>query len=132
MNEVRHYRDLKVWQKAMDMAELIYKMTDEFPHHQKYILVSQMQRSALSVPSNIAEGRARHFEKDFIYHLNVAKGSLAELETQILLSQRLHYLEDAVAHKLLLQTEEITKMLHGLKSSLRPPAHVMDLTLAKT
>ena len=116
---IKHYRDLKVWQKAMDMAEEIFKNTTAFPSEQRYVMVSQMQRCALSVPSNIAEGRSRHSEKDFIYHLNVAKASLAELETQIILASRLEYIKADKAENLLYQTEEITKMLHGLKTSLR-------------
>ena len=119
---VQNYRDLVVWQRAMTLAEEIFKITSEFPKEQRYILVSQMQRSALSVPSNIAEGRSRHSENDFIYHLNIARGSLAELETQILLSQRLSLLDELTGERLLNQTNEITKMLFGLRSSLRVEA----------
>ncbi|MBY0355220.1 MAG: four helix bundle protein [Rickettsiales bacterium] len=115
---VQNYRDLLVWQKAMDLAEAVCLATEAFPKAQQYILVSQMQRSAISVPSNIAEGRSRHSERDFIYHLNIARGSLAELETQVYLSMRLKFLDENKGNSLLLLSNEITKMLFGLRSSL--------------
>ncbi|NBX04038.1 MAG: four helix bundle protein [Alphaproteobacteria bacterium] len=133
MSPIKNYRDLKVWQKAMDMVALVYELTAQFPADQKYVLVSQMQRSALSVPSNIAEGRSRHSEKDFVYHLNIARGSLAELETQVILSCRLGYMNKQDENTLLQMTEEITKMLHGLKSSLKSSgeSEVIELALLK-
>jgi four helix bundle protein len=80
---VKSYRDLAVWQKAMDVADEVFALTESFPKEQRFILSSQLQRSAISVPSNIAEGRSRHSANDFIYHLNIARGSLAEMETQL-------------------------------------------------
>jgi four helix bundle protein len=117
---VQNYKDLKVWQKAMDLAQRIFEITETFPSAQKYVLATQMQRCALSVPSNIAEGRNRHSENDFIYHLNIARGSLAELETQIILSQRLAYLAQPEAAHLTDAANEIARMLYGLRDSLRP------------
>jgi four helix bundle protein len=116
---VQNYRDLNVWQKAMQLAEDIFRVTENFPNTQRYVLVAQMQRSALSVPSNIAEGRSRHSEKDFIYHLNVARGSLAELETQIILAHRLKFLDEVTMQRLLNLSNEVTKMLFGLRTSLK-------------
>jgi four helix bundle protein len=115
---VQNYRDLLVWQKAMHLAEDVFKITEQYPSSQRYVLAAQMQRCALSVPSNIAEGRSRHSEKDFIYHINIARGSLAELETQILLSERLTFIDELTAEALLKRATEITKMLFGLRTSL--------------
>lgn len=124
---IQNYRDLKVWQKAMDLTERIFVLSEKFPKQQAYVMTSQIQRSALSVPSNVAEGRSRHSENDFIYHLNIARGSLAELETQILLSMRLKYLSETEGNELLLVTSEITRMLHGLKTSLKDKAKTYNL-----
>lgn len=115
---VQNYRDLKVWQKAMDLADDLFEVTDSFPNQQKFVLVLQLQRSALSIPSNIAEGRSRHSENDFIYHLNIARGSLAELETQIILSNRRKYIDDIACERLLASCLEVTKMLFGLRDSM--------------
>lgn len=119
MSDIRNYRDLKVWQKSMILVEEIFRITDNFPQSQRYVLVNQIQRSSVSVPANIAEGRSRHSEKDFTYHLNVARGSLAELETLLSLSLRLGFISDETHDNLLNQSTEITKMLHGLKAKLR-------------
>ena len=116
---VQNYQDLKVWQKAKDLTKEVFSCTSTFPKEQQYILVSQMQRAALSIPSNIAEGRSRHSEGDFIYHLNIARGSLAELETQIIISHELSFINKNKTDLLLQECNEITRMLHGLKSSLK-------------
>ena len=86
------YRELKVWRLAMELAEEVYKLCTEFPKHEVYGLTSQLQRAAVSVPSNIAEGQARNSSKEFGHFLSIARGSLAEMETQIMLAQRLNYL----------------------------------------
>lgn len=117
---VQNYRDLTVWQKAMDLAVAVNEATRSFPKDQQYVLVSQLQRSAVSVPSNIAEGRGRHLVNDFYYHLNVAQGSLSELETQLILSARCGYINEVDMTKMLNLAEEVMKMLHGLKGSLKP------------
>lgn len=113
---IQNYRDLEVWQLAMQLAKDIFILTESFPVSQRYVMITQLQRSALSVPSNIAEGRSRHSKNDFIYHLNIARGSLAELETQLLLSHQLGYVAEIDA--LMDSTNRITRMLHGLKNSL--------------
>jgi four helix bundle protein len=115
---ITHYKDLNVWQKAMDLTEQVFMLTRTFPSEQKYVLVSQMQRSALSVPSNIAEGRSRHSRNDFVYHLNIARGSLAELETQLLLSERLGYITREITERLTSDIGEIVRMIFGLRDSL--------------
>ncbi len=119
MLAVQNYRDLLVWQKAMDFSEFVFRITETFPKNQQYVLTAQLQRSVLSVPSNIAEGRSRHSVNDFIYHLNIARGSLAEAETQLMLSHRLGFIDDKVIEQCFNYSEEMTKMLFGLRASLK-------------
>lgn len=115
---VQNYRDLQVWQKAMLLAREVYAVTQEFPKDQRYGLVSQMQRSVISVPANIAEGRSRHSSNEFVYFLNIARGSLAELETYLILSQQLDYIATTKGDELLSLANEITRMLFGLRDKL--------------
>ncbi len=112
------YRDLVVWQKAMDLVLEIYRLCQSFPATERYALVSQMQRAAISIPSNIAEGHARKSSGAFINHLSIAAGSLAELETQIMLAERLGFCHETASNSLLASTDEIGRMLSGLKTSL--------------
>lgn len=112
------YRDLRVWQLAMDLAEDVYKLCALFPRQEIYGLTSQLQRAAVSIPSNIAEGQARNTSKEFGHFLGIARGSLAELETQIMLAQRLGYLTVDSTSLLLEKAEEIGKMLSGLQKSI--------------
>jgi four helix bundle protein len=112
------YRDLLVWQKAMDLVVEIYRLSRDFPTSEKFALASQMQRAAVSIPSNIAEGHARKSSGAFVNHLSIAAGSLAELETQILLSERLCFCTKEFSAALLSRTDEIGRMLNGLKTSL--------------
>ncbi len=114
------YRDLKVWQAAMQLATEIYRLSAEFPKHEIYGLASQIQRSAVSVPSNIAEGHGRNSNKEFHHFLGVALGSLAELETQLLLARRLGYLTEELINPVLGVSDETAKMLKGLQKSLTP------------
>ncbi len=116
---VQNYRDLQVWQKAMQLTETVYHLTQHFPSQQQYIITSQIQRAALSVPANIAEGRSRHSRQDFIYHLNIARGSLAEVETFLMLAVRLGYVSESDINDAMDIANEITRMLHGLKTSLK-------------
>ena len=112
------YRDLKVWRLAMELAEDAYKICAEFPKHEVYGLTSQLQRAAVSIPSNIAEGQARNSNKEFNHFLGIARGSLAELETQIMLAQRLNYLTEEKLNPALDKAEEIGKMLKGLQKTI--------------
>jgi four helix bundle protein len=112
------YRDLIVWQKAMDLVVEIYRLSQTFPAIEKYGLASQIQRAAVSIPSNIAEGHARKSSGAFLNHLSIAAGSLAELETQVVLAQRLDYCNEVTSRSLLNITDEIGRMLNGLKNSL--------------
>lgn len=90
---IKSYQDLDVWQKAMDLVVMCYKLCKKFPKHEVYGLASQLQRAAVSVPANIAEGRQRQHVKEFIQHLSIAYGSLAELETHIQIAGRLGYID---------------------------------------
>jgi four helix bundle protein len=115
---VQSYRDLKVWQKAMALVKSVYALCDTLPKDQKYTLVSQLQRAVISVPANIAEGRSRHTAKEFTYFLNIARGSLAEVETYLLLISDLEYAQNQAIEAMLQSSNEITKMLFGLRDSL--------------
>ena len=126
---VQSYRDLIVWQKAMELADRAFAISEFMPKSQRFVLCAQIERAAASLPANIAEGRSRHSERDFIYHLNVARGSLAELETLLLLAQRRGFVRENDLSTCFGLSEEITKMLHALKSSL---SEQIDIKLAKT
>ena len=112
------YRDLKVWQSAMKLAEEVYRLSGCFPKSEIYGLTSQLQRSAVSIPSNIAEGQGRNSSNEFRRFLRIALGSLAELETQILLVQRFNYITEQESVNVLQITGETGKMLKGLQKSL--------------
>jgi four helix bundle protein len=115
---VRTYRELVVWQKAMDTVELVYRISEQFPKVEIYGLTSQMRRAAISVPSNIAEGQGRKSTKDFLKHLSIAYGSLLELETQIQIAERLSYLNQSDCKLVLEATGEVGRLLNGLMNSL--------------
>ena len=119
MATVRNYRELIVWQKAMDLVELVYQATEQFPKEELYGLTSQVRRSAVSIPSNIAEGQARKSTAEFLNFLSIANGSRAEMETQILLAQRLKYVTNDTAQQILNLSEEANRLLNGLMNSLK-------------
>jgi len=112
------YSELVVWQKAMDLVTEIYKITATFPSEERFGLSSQARRAAVSIPSNIAEGHGRKSTGAFINHLSIAYGSLVELETQIQIAAKLNFLSQDDPSRLLTMTDEIGKMLTGLKNSL--------------
>ncbi|MGH9602897.1 MAG: four helix bundle protein [Terriglobales bacterium] len=112
------YRDLKVWQKAVAMVTDVYRFTRIFPREELYGLTSQIRRAAVSVPSNIAEGKGRS-NKDFSRFLLQARGSLLELETQLQIACNLAYLPPEAFQELIKQTEELGRMLNGMLSALQ-------------
>ena len=116
--EVRHYRDLLVWQKAVDWVETVYAATRAWPQDERFGLTSQIRRAAVSVPSNVAEGCARRSTAEFIRFLSIGRGSLAEVETQIIIATRLGYLDQALQSSLLEAADEISRMLAGLIAKL--------------
>jgi len=113
----RKHHELHVWQESMALVEMMYKLTEDFPEVERYGLISQMRRAAVSVPSNIAEGAARGSDAEFIRFLHIARGSLSELETQLLIAQRLSYTN--VDQSLKRQIEQIFKKMGALLNHLK-------------
>jgi len=113
----KSHTDLIVWQKAVQLSVEIYKLTDTFPPREMYGISNQMRRAAVSIPSNIAEGRNRGTRKDYAHFLHMSYGSAAELETQILISKQLGYTKDESTVESLLR--EVSKMLHVMIEKLR-------------
>ena len=116
---IKSFHDLVAWQKSVDLAEAIYEATIDFPKSEIYGLVSQLRRSAVSVPSNIAEGHERNTTGEMLQSLGHARGSLAELETQVVLAIRLEYLAARRGDDLLNRISEIGRLLSGLRNSLK-------------
>ena len=119
---VTDYSQLETWQCAMDLTEAVYSATRGYPKDELYGLVSQTRRSAVSVPSNIAEGQGRGSSREFVRFLAVARGSLAELQTQLLLAERFKYLAPEQASKLMEQSWTVGRLLNGLIRAVAPPA----------
>lgn len=115
----QHFKDLIVWQKSMEMVAEVYKLTDNFPKREVYSLTDQIRRAAVSVPSNIAEGQAHHNHKEFLHFLRHAAGSLAELETQLYLAEKLGYAETPAINQVLQRVNEVGRILNGLIASIR-------------
>ena len=114
------YRDLVAWQKGLDLVVEIYRITEGFPKSEIYGLTSQLRRAAVSVPSNIAEGQAHFSKQEFRHFLRHSRGSLAEVETQLLIAHRLSYMGQPPTDKLLNSVSEIGRILNGLIASLGP------------
>jgi four helix bundle protein len=110
--EIKNHKDLEVWKKSMDLVSNIYKITESFPNKELYGLTNQIRRAAVSIPSNIAEGAARNSKKEFIQFLYIALGSLSELETQIIIANRLEYLNNL--DNLLEDLKFVQKLINGL------------------
>jgi len=117
--EGRSYRDLELWQKAMDLVVECYGATKKLPDCELYGLISQIKRAAVSIPANVAEGQGRQHRPEFIQHLFIAYGSLTEVETHIQIARRLNYLNDDDERRLLQRTGEVGRLLNGLLRFLR-------------
>ncbi|MBU0639947.1 MAG: four helix bundle protein [Planctomycetes bacterium] len=117
MAKKQTFRDLKVWQKSIALAKRIYMITTRMPESERFGLTSQIRRAVASIPSNIAEGNARQSRKDYIHFLIMARGSLAELETQLIIATELEFL--ACSDETMEALQEISRMLQGLITSLR-------------
>lgn len=115
---LKNYKELKVWQKSYSLCMEIYKVTGQFPNEEKYGLTSQIRRSAVSIPSNIAEGYGRKTTADYIRMLDIAYGSLCELETQIMIADDLNYAMHADKERLRTLISEVERMLKALIRSL--------------
>ena len=116
------HKKLDAWKVAIELVTEIYRGTESFPAREIYSLSSQIRRAAVSVPSNIAEGAARHTKKEFVNYLHIAQGSLSELDTQIEIAKRLGYISETAWAKLDAQMERIDKMLSGLIRQQSPSA----------
>ena len=111
---IKSFQDLIVWQKSMDLVELVYKYVDQFPDEERFALNVQIRRSVVSVPSNIAEGHGRRGNNEYSHHLSIAHGSLMECLTQTLIAKRLGYWNENTTNSLVNLIEKISKMLKTL------------------
>jgi four helix bundle protein len=116
--KVKNYKELIAWQRAMDLVEEVYRVTREFPREEVYALTGQLRRAVVSIPSNVAEGQGRRSTKEFVHHLSISYGSLREVETQLLIAQRLRYLSEAKAERVMEIAAEEGRLLNGLMNSL--------------
>ena len=121
--DIKCYRDLVVWQKAMTLVEECYVLTANLPKNEEFGLKSQIRRAAVSIPSNIAEGHSRCHSRELLQYLSIPLGSLAELETQIDLAARLNLVPRSAADKCANMCEEVGRMVHGLVHAIRQRSH---------
>ncbi len=116
---MNRYEDLKIWEKGMELVEDVYLLMKKLPDDEKFGLISQIKRCSISIPSNIAEGAGRNSKKEFIHFLSITNGSTTELETQLLLVQRLKFIKTSKIKPLLDKCNEIKKMNYSLQKSLK-------------
>ncbi len=116
---MHNYKQLTVWQNAVELSVLIYKTTKDFPAEEKFGLVSQIRRAAVSIASNIAEGAGRNSDGEFVQFLGIAKGSLNELETQIIIANELEFITENIANTIEQKITEVQNKIHKLKVSLK-------------
>jgi four helix bundle protein len=122
----RNYADLLVWQQGMDLVEAIYGITTSFPKDERFGLTNQLRRASVSIPANIAEGQGRQSPRDFLRFLSIAYGSLREVETLILIAERLKFLSPAQTEPLMSRAAELGRLLNGLSNSLRSRLNLAD------
>ncbi len=118
-SKIKDFKDLIVWQKSMELVVEVYRLIKQLPKEELFALSNQIRRSAISIPSNIAEGQARNSTKEFIHFISIAKGSKSELETQLLLCQNLRYIDTEDLEKSFTLLNEIGKMLNVLQKKLK-------------
>lgn len=119
---ITSYRDLRVWRAGIDLVERIYLLARAFPAYELYALTSQIRRAAVSVPSNIAEGHAREHRKEYLHHLSMAQGSLAEVQTLLEIAGRLAYLSPQQLGEAQEHAAAVARQLHALRAALKRPA----------
>ena len=119
MEKTKHYQDLLVWQKSIDLAEAIYTVTKNYPKEEMYGIISQMRRCAVSIASNIAEGQSRGSSAQFAHFLSISKGSISELETQLFISKRLKFISEDEYNQVQNNLSEIGRMLNGLIKAIK-------------
>ena len=122
MGTIKSYRDLEVWKQSMDLVEQCYRLSERFPRSEEFGLRAQIRRSAISIPSNIAEGNGRSTTGGYLRYVSIAHGSLMELETQFLIAGRLRYLDAAAIDDVVARTDGIGRMLTSLARRLRDRA----------
>ena len=115
---MKNFKELRVWQKGIDLVVIVYEITASFPEEEKYGLSTQMRRAAVTIPSNIAEGHLRKTAKDFKQFLSIARGSCAELETQMIIAHKLGFIQEDNFNNLSLKIEELSKMLSSFYSKI--------------
>ena len=113
------YQDLVVWQKAMELVTAVYGITRDWPHEEQYGLTSQVRRAAVAIPSNLAEGHGRSGRREFAHHVSIAYGSLCELETQLLIAERLDYSDAVATESLMNRIADVRRLTNGLLRSLQ-------------
>ncbi len=116
---MHNIKDLKIWHKAIDLAVRIYEVTSDYPVDERYGLITQSRRSAVSIPSNVAEGAGRNTKGEFKQFLGIANGSSYELQTQLVIAERLGFVDEQVAGKLLDNIDELQKMNYKLQGALK-------------
>ena len=124
--EIKSFRDLLIWQRGIQLVKEVYEETRNFPKEELYGLTNQIRRPAISIPSNISEGHIRQHKSEFIQFLSIAIGSLAELETQILIAKELGYISNERMEYLINQMNSIGKMIRGLMKKLTKPRSIKD------
>jgi len=115
---IKSFRDLRVWKAAMDLVEKVYRLTQAFPQHEIYGLTSQIRRAGVSIPSNITEGHTREHLKEYLHHVSIAQGSLAEMETQLEIAARLNYISTEQLTDTLVPVVSLGKQLYALRNAL--------------
>jgi four helix bundle protein len=120
MNEIKSYKDLLIWKKGITIVKLIYQLVKTFPQEEMYALSSQLKRASVSIPSNIAEGYGRNTDKLFSHFLDIARGSLFEIETQLIIAKELGFITNLeLFQELLNQIEEESKMINAFSKTLK-------------
>jgi len=118
----KSFRDLHVWRRGIELTEAIYRVTATFPKQEMYGLSSQLQRAAVSVPANTAEGHGRDSTREYLHHLSYSMGSIAELETLLEIALRLKYVSSAAMSEIVQETTALGKMIRAIQKALRNPA----------
>ena len=120
MGEIKSYKDLLIWQKGIKIVCLVYKLVKSFPQEELYALTSQIKRASISIPSNIAEGYGRNTDKSFSHFLDISRGSLFEIETQLLIANELGFITNETLYtEILSQIEEESKMINAFSKTLK-------------
>jgi four helix bundle protein len=116
---MHNFKELKFWQKSVDLSVLIYKTTASFPTEEKFGLVSQLRRASVSIASNIAEGSSRNGDKEFLHFLSLSTGSAYEVETQLIIANKLNYIDESMLNELLARLNEIQKMIFSFSKKIK-------------